>query len=92
MLKNEVKALSGRVNDLAWLETRVVAVGEGKEKFGSAFTFDSGNSVGEISGHSKPINSIAIRQQRPFRAVYVFCSLIFFHTEQSIVLAQMTTE
>lgn len=40
-LKNEVKALNGRVNDLAWLETRIVAVGEGKEKFGNAFTFDS---------------------------------------------------
>jgi len=41
-LKNEVKALSGRVNDLAWSESqRIIAVGEGKEKFGNAFTFDS---------------------------------------------------
>lgn len=30
---------------------------------------DRGNSVGEISGHAKPINSIAIRQARPFKAV-----------------------
>lgn len=30
---------------------RVVAVGDGKERFGAVFLFDSGSSVGEISGH-----------------------------------------
>ena len=31
--------------------------------------FDSASSVGEISGHSKIINSVSIRPNRPFRAV-----------------------
>lgn len=31
------------------------------------FTFDSGNSVGEITGHSKSINSVAVRQGRPMK-------------------------
>ena len=31
--------------------------------------FDTGSSVGEISGHNKVINACSIRQQRPFRAV-----------------------
>lgn len=28
-----------------------------------------GNSVGEISGHAKPINSVSVRQSRPFKAI-----------------------
>src|SRR5207245_1638837 len=36
-----------------------------------SITADSGNSVGEISGHSKVINAVAMRQQRPFRAATV---------------------
>lgn len=44
-------------------------MGEGKERFGHAFAFDTLSSVGEITGHSKVINSVSIRQQRPFRAV-----------------------
>jgi WD repeat-containing protein 1 (actin-interacting protein 1) len=48
---------------------RLIAVGEGKDKFGHAFLFDSASSVGEISGHSKIINSVSIRPGRPLRAV-----------------------
>ncbi|RKP14313.1 WD repeat-containing protein-like protein 1 [Piptocephalis cylindrospora] len=72
ILKNEIKALSGRVNDLAWdsESQRIIAVGEGKTQFGAAFTYDTGNSSGEISGHSKAINAVDIRPSgRPFRAV-----------------------
>lgn len=71
ILKSEFKVLGGKVNDLAWdcESKRLIAVGDGKDKFGHAFTFDSGNSVGEISGHNKIINSVSIRQSRPFRAV-----------------------
>jgi len=37
-------------------------------RYGHAFSFDTGNSVGEIIGHNKVINACAIRNQRPFRA------------------------
>lgn len=30
---------------------------------------ESGSTCGEITGHSKPINAIDVRQQRPFRAI-----------------------
>jgi hypothetical protein len=30
--------------------------------------FDTGTSTGEIIGHSKAINAVAIRHQRPYRA------------------------
>ncbi|CAG8553172.1 26236_t:CDS:10 [Dentiscutata erythropus] len=70
ILKNEVKVISGKISDIAWdsESKRLIAVGSGKERYGRAFLFDTGSSVGEISGHTKPINSVSIRQQRPFRA------------------------
>ena len=66
----EYNIISGRINDLAWDgdSQRIIAVGDGKQRFGHCFTADSGNSVGEISGHSGPVNSVSIRQQRPLRA------------------------
>lgn len=71
ILKLQTQALNGKVSDLAWdgESKRIIVVGEGRERFAHAFMFDSGSSVGEISGHSKPMNAVAIRHQRPFRAV-----------------------
>lgn len=59
--------------DLDWdgESKRIIVVGEGKDRFGAAITFDSGNSVGVIQGHSDTINAISIRKQRPIRAVTV---------------------
>ncbi|KAI1787572.1 WD40 repeat-like protein [Ganoderma leucocontextum] len=69
-LKAEYKVLSGQVNDLEWdgESKRIIAVGDGRDKFGHAFMFDTGSSTGEIIGHAKTINAVSIRQQRPFRA------------------------
>ncbi|EPQ52202.1 WD40 repeat-like protein [Gloeophyllum trabeum ATCC 11539] len=70
-LKGEYKVISGRINDLDWdgESKRIIAVGDGREKFGHAFMMDTGSSTGEIIGHSKVVNAVAIRQQRPYRAV-----------------------
>ena len=38
-------------------------------RYGHVFLWDSGSSVGEIIGHSKPINAIDYRPVRPFRVV-----------------------
>jgi WD repeat-containing protein 1 (actin-interacting protein 1) len=48
---------------------------------GHCITWDSGNSVGEISGHSSQINTVSIRQQRPLRAATGSddTSLVFYH-------------
>ncbi|PIL23440.1 hypothetical protein GSI_14751 [Ganoderma sinense ZZ0214-1] len=69
-LKGEYKVLTGQVKDLEWdgESKRIVAVGDGRDKFGHAFMFDTGSSTGEIIGHSKTVNAVSIRQQRPFRA------------------------
>jgi hypothetical protein len=36
-------------------------------RFGAVFLFDSGSSVGEITGHSKIITSCDFKQTRPYR-------------------------
>lgn len=73
ILKSEFKVLSNKINDLAWDadSKRIIAVGNGSDKFGHCFTFDSGNSIGEISGHSAQINSVAIKTTRPYSAFTV---------------------
>jgi WD repeat-containing protein 1 (actin-interacting protein 1) len=81
--KGEYHIIAGRINDLAWDgdSQRIIAVGEGKERMGHCITWDSGNTVGEISGHSSQINAVSIRQQRPLRAATVSddTSLVFYH-------------
>jgi WD40 repeat protein len=81
--KGEYHIIAGRINDIAWDgdSQRIIAVGDGKERFGHCITADSGNSVGEISGHSSQINCVSIRQQRPLRAATGSddMSLCFFH-------------
>ena len=39
------------------------------DRFGAVFLWDSGSSVGEISGHVKVINSVDIKQTRPYRLI-----------------------
>jgi WD40 repeat protein len=36
-------------------------------RFGHCFSFDTLSSIGEIGGHSKIINCVSMRQQRPYR-------------------------
>ncbi|KAJ0069043.1 hypothetical protein NL108_016658, partial [Boleophthalmus pectinirostris] len=69
LLKYEYQPISGKVLDIAWTEDskRIAVVGDGREKFASVFLWDSGSSVGELTGHSKLINSVDIRQKRPYR-------------------------
>ncbi|KAI9474563.1 WD40 repeat-like protein [Coemansia sp. RSA 990] len=83
ILKGEYQPISGRINDIAWdhESKRIMAVGDGKGGFGHVFTYDTGNSVGTVMGHSKVANACTMRQKRPFRAVT--CSddrtAVFFH-------------
>ncbi|KAJ9056681.1 WD40 repeat-like protein [Entomophthora muscae] len=72
VLKLECQAISGKINDVAWdsESQRLMAVGEGRERFGHVFLLDSGSSAGEVMGHSRQITSCDFRPSgRPFRAV-----------------------
>ncbi len=82
-VKLETRSLAGKINDVAWdgESKRLIAVGDGKDKFGHAFLVDTGSSVGEITGHGKSINSVSIRPVRPIRAVTASddFSINFYH-------------
>ncbi|GAA6050272.1 hypothetical protein JCM3770_002764 [Rhodotorula araucariae] len=69
-LKLEAKPLA-KINDVAADSEgkRLIVVGEGRSGWGASFSLDTGSSIGEISGHSKAVNAVAMRPGRPFRAV-----------------------
>ncbi|KIV83269.1 hypothetical protein PV11_05312 [Exophiala sideris] len=81
--KGEYAIISGRINDIAWDgdSQRIIAVGDGKQRYGHCVTADSGNTVGEISGHSAQVQAVSIRQQRPLRAATAGDdkNLVFYH-------------
>lgn len=71
--KGPYQVTSSRLNGIDWCgeSQRVIAVGDGRERFGHGFTADSGNTIGEISGHSAEVHAVAIKPNRPMRAVTV---------------------
>ena len=71
-LKAEHRVLTGAVDDIQWSADgqRVVACGDGRGgAFARAFLWDSGSSVGDISGATKRVVSVAFRPTRPFKIV-----------------------
>ncbi|EMG48662.1 AIP1 Actin-interacting protein 1 [Candida maltosa Xu316] len=83
IIKSEFQIISGPIKSIAWDadNSRIIAVGQGREKFGHAFSWDSGNSIGDIQGHSATINAVDIKPQRPYRAATVGDdhALVFFN-------------
>ncbi|XP_048389488.2 WD repeat-containing protein 1 [Stegostoma tigrinum] len=71
LLKYEYQPFAGAIKDICWSgdSQKVATVGKGKEIFGAVFQWDTGTSVGSITGHSKVVNSIAFKPNRPFRVV-----------------------
>ena len=69
--KLELNVIFGAITDIAWSDDskRIAVVGDGKEKFGRVFFSDSGASVGEISGASKKLTTVDIKQTRPYRLI-----------------------
>ena len=68
-LKTQYK-IGKTITDIDWDEssTRLVCAGDGNQK-AKVISFDSGNSLGEITMHSAPIISATYRKHRPFRVV-----------------------
>ncbi|KAG8216716.1 WD40-repeat-containing domain protein [Butyriboletus roseoflavus] len=91
----EYRVLTGRINDLAWDadSERIIAAGDGREKFAHAFLRNTGASTGEITGHSKVINAVSIRPKRPYRAVTADDgALINFHQGPPFKYVKMIRE
>jgi len=70
IVKNTVQ-VNQKVLDISWSDDgqRIVAVGQGNESSARAFSWDTGNALGEIAGHSKPILSACFKPSRPYRIV-----------------------
>lgn len=68
-LQLETKPLAGKVHDICWSfdSQRIAVVGEGREKFAHVFSWNTGTTVGELSGHTATVLSVDMRPQRPFR-------------------------
>jgi len=71
IIKLETIVFAGPVLDIAWSadNQRILCVGGSGQVFGKVFMWDSGNSVGEISGHAKKVNSCSFKSSRPFRLI-----------------------
>ncbi|VDO96743.1 unnamed protein product [Soboliphyme baturini] len=71
LLKSEYQFLSGPIRDITWSpdSQRLAVVGEGRDRFGHVFLFDTGTSNGNLSGQTKSINSADFRPVRPLRIV-----------------------
>ncbi|XP_071543486.1 actin-interacting protein 1 isoform X2 [Panulirus ornatus] len=70
ILKAEYQPLGGPIRDVCWSpdSQRICVVGEGRGKFAHVFMMDTGASVkGDLSGHTKAINSVSWKPTRPFR-------------------------
>lgn len=69
ILKGEYPLMGGELKDVSWSgdSTRIVACGNGNETKAVAMIWDTGSKTGVVTGHTKMVNSIAFRSQRPFR-------------------------
>lgn len=72
-IKSEFQVLASAVTDIAWDmdATRLCIVGDGRDQFGVFISWDTGNTIGELSGHSSKINACDIKRSRPMRAATV---------------------
>ncbi|CAI4035567.1 hypothetical protein SMKI_13G2170 [Saccharomyces mikatae IFO 1815] len=72
-VKSEFQVLAGPISDISWdfEGRRLCIVGEGRDNFGVFISWDSGNSLGEISGHAQRINACHFKQSRPMRSMTV---------------------
>uniref|UniRef100_A0A914Y0N3 Actin-interacting protein 1 n=1 Tax=Panagrolaimus superbus TaxID=310955 RepID=A0A914Y0N3_9BILA len=71
ILKAEYAFIAGAIRDIAWNDDskRLAIVGEGRDRFGHVFLFDTGTSNGNLSGQSRVMTSIDFKPSRPYRLV-----------------------
>ena len=71
-LKAEHQPLSGSIHDISWSDDgqRIVACGDGRgSSFAKVFLWDTGSTVGDVTGATKRVNSVDFKPCRPYRIV-----------------------
>lgn len=71
LTKLETPVFAGPVFDLDWdsESKKIVAVGDNSGLLVKCFTWDTGNSAGEMTGHTKRVLTCAYKPSRPFRVL-----------------------
>lgn len=71
LTKLELPAFAAAVYDLDWdhESKKIVVCGDGSGVIVKCFTWDTGNSAGEMLGHNKRVLSISYKPSRPFRVM-----------------------
>lgn len=69
LTKLEYPAFNGPIRDVDWGDDckKIVVVGEGTGVCCKIITWDTGNSAGDMPGHSKKVLSCAFKPTRPYR-------------------------
>ena len=69
LTKLETQVYSGAISDLEWdpENKKLVVAGDGSGILVKCITWDTGNSAGEMVGHTKKVLSVAYRPARPYR-------------------------
>lgn len=69
LTKLDISVFAGPVFDLDWdtESKKIVAAGDGSGILVKCFSWDTGNSAGEMLGHNKRVLSVAYKPSRPFR-------------------------
>ena len=69
--KLNFKPISGPIRDISWSEDgeRIAVVGDGRSGFAGVFSASGGNTVGNLNGHTKAVNTCDFKKTRPFRIV-----------------------
>ena len=57
---------------------RIVVVGEGREKFGHVFLADTGTSNGDITGQTRPINTVDFKVRREVMRIKMMIQIFSF--------------
>ena len=69
---------------------RIVVVGEGREKFGHVFLADTGTSNGDITGQTRPINTVDFKVGGVHEDYYILLSCCHAMSEYILFLAIQT--
>lgn len=69
LTKMESGVFASKISDLDWdfESKRIVVAGDGSGLVVKCITWDTANSLGEMVGHNKKVNSVCYKPTRPFR-------------------------
>lgn len=82
ILRVTTRPIAGPILDMSWTDDsgRIAVIGRGANSYGSVINSETGSQQGEVMGHTRPVNTGALKPNRPFRLVTAGddCQHIFY--------------